>query len=205
LSLGIVHARALSLDYPDSNNVGLAKPLSKKGGTSVKELSELALTFLVSVALAVGVTSSAFAQKSLKDQVVGTWTPGSVENVNKDGIRRQEFGPNPKGIYVFEPTGYYVVVLTRPDVPKYASNDRLMGTAEENTAAAQGVLAFFGTYTVNEADRNITLHVDGSSYPNINGADRKFAVTKLTEDELDYSVPTPTAGAAAQAVLKRVK
>ena len=95
--------------------------------------------------------------------------------------------------------------LTRPDVPKYASNDRLMGTAEENTAAAQGVLAFFGTYTVNEADRVIALHVDGSSYPNINGADRKFAITKLTGDELDYSILTPTADAATYVVLKRAK
>jgi Lipocalin-like domain len=108
-------------------------------------------------------------------------------------------------MYIFEPNGYYVVVLTRPDVPKYASNDRLMGTAEENAAAAQGVLAFFGTYTVNEADRIIELHVDGSSYPNINGADRKFVITKLTGDELDYSILTPTAGAAAYVVLKRAK
>ena len=163
------------------------------------------LTALVGVVLVVGITSNALAQKSLKDQIMGTWTAISVENVNKDGSRRQEFGPSPKGMYIFEPNGYYVVVLTRPDVPKYASNDRLMGTAEENTAAAQGVLAFFGTYTINEADRIIELHVDGSSYPNINGADRKFVVTKLTGDELDYSILTPTAGAAAYVVLKRAK
>jgi len=171
----------------------------------MKPLITLALTALVGVILSIGVTSSAFAQKSLKDQLVGTWIPLSVENVSKDGSRRQEFGPNPSGIYIFQPDGHYVVMLIRPGAPKYASNDRLMGTAEENTAAAQAVLAFFGTYSVNEAEHFIALHVDGSSYPNINGADRKFAITKLTEDELDYSILTPTAGAAAYVALKRVK
>jgi|SRR5208282_6769085 len=171
----------------------------------MKPLIRSALTALVGVILSIGVTSSAFAQKSLKDQLIGTWMPLSVENVSKAGDRRQEFGPNPNGIFIFEPNGHFVVVLTRPGVPKYASNDRLEGTAEENTAAAQGVLAFFGTYSVNEVDHFIALHVDGSSYPNINGADRKFTITKLTEDELDYSVLAPTAGAAVYAVLKRIK
>ena len=171
----------------------------------MKTLIRLALTALLGVVLGIGVTSIAFAQESLKQQIVGAWTVVSVENVNKDGTRRQEFGPNPKGIIIFESNGYYTAMFTRPDVPKYASNDRLMGTAEEYSAAAQGVLAFFGTYSVNEADHFIALHVDGSSYPNINGADRKFGITKLTGDELDYSILTPTAGAAAYVILKRAK
>ena len=171
----------------------------------MKRYVRVALAGLVGAVLSVGATRNALAQGLVKDLIVGTWAPISVENVNKDGSRRQEFGPNPKGIYIFEPNGYYVVVLSRPDVPKYASNDRLMGTAEEYAAAAQGVLAFFGTYTVSEADRIIALHVDGSSYPNISGADRKFTITKLTGDELDYSILTPTAGAAAYVVLKRAR
>jgi hypothetical protein len=171
----------------------------------MKPLIRLALTVLVGVVFAVGALSSAFAQKSLKDQLIGTYTPVSVENVAKDGSRRQEFGPRPNGIYIFEPDGHYAVMLMVADLPKYASNDRMLGTAEENKATVQGILVFFGTYSVNDADRSIMLHVDGSSYPNINGADRKFAITKLTGDELDYSILAPTTGARADVVLKRVK
>ena len=164
----------------------------------------LVLTALVGGVLIVGITSNAFAQKPLKDQIVGTWTAISVENVNKDGSRRQEFGPSPKGMYIFEPNGYYVVVLTRPDVPKYASNDRLMGTAEENTAAAQGVLAFFGTYTVNEADHTLNFHIERSTFPNWSGTDQKRSVT-ITGDEMKYTNAAASGGGKAELVWKRAK
>jgi hypothetical protein len=39
-------------------------------------------------------------------------------------------------------------------------------TPAEDKATVQGAIAYFGTYTVNEADRSYTNHVDGSSYPN---------------------------------------
>jgi hypothetical protein len=46
--------------------------------------------------------------------------------------------------------------------PKFASNNRATGTPEENKAVVQGLIAFFGTYSVNEADRTFTMHVEGS-------------------------------------------
>ncbi len=33
-------------------------------------------------------------------------------------------------------------------------------------AAAQGVLSYFGTYTVNEADKSFTMQIERSSFPN---------------------------------------
>jgi hypothetical protein len=49
--------------------------------------------------------------------------------------------------------------------PKYAANDRMQGTADENKATAQGTITYFGTYTVS-ADRMISIEIIGSSFPN---------------------------------------
>jgi len=103
----------------------------------------------------------------------------------------------------FEHNGHFVFVLTRSDLPKYASNNRLTGTAEENQAAVRGALAQFGTYTVNDADHSLMLHIVGSSYPNIVGVDRKFIITAATKTELKWTVPAATTGGTVTVVLKR--
>jgi hypothetical protein len=162
----------------------------------------LALIALVGAGLAIGGGAAAQA-KSLKQQIVGTWTYVSVEITKSDGSHIQTFGDKPNGVAVFDRNGHFVVVLTRPDLPKYASNSRLTGTAEENQATVQGSFAQFGTYKVNDADHSLTLHIVGSSYPNIVGADRKFIITAITKTEMKWTIPAATSGGAAATVLKR--
>jgi hypothetical protein len=67
-------------------------------------------------------------------------------------------------------------------------------TPAEDKATVQGAIAYFGTYTVNEADRSYTNHVDGSSYPNWNGTDLKQVVESITADELKIRNPAPSYG-----------
>jgi hypothetical protein len=62
-------------------------------------------------------------QKSIKDQLVGTWTVTSQEQARKDGSKVERFGANPKGITIFEANGRFATILARPDLPKLASND----------------------------------------------------------------------------------
>ncbi|HEV2162450.1 MAG TPA: lipocalin-like domain-containing protein [Stellaceae bacterium] len=164
----------------------------------------LALTTLVGAVLAIGIAGNAPAQtKSIKQQIVGTWEFVSVEITKPDGSRVQPFGDKPNGIAVFERDGHFVIAVTRPGMPKYASNSRLTGTADENQAAVRGSLSQFGTYTINQADHSLMLHVTGSSYPNIVGVDRKFIVTAVTKTELKWTIPAATTGGSAMTVLKR--
>ena len=68
-----------------------------------------------------------------------------------------------------------MVVLTRADLPKFAANDRTAGTPEENKAVVQGSLAYFGTDTVDEAAKIITTHIEGCTFSNWIGTDRKLS------------------------------
>ena len=88
---------------------------------------------------------SAFAQTA-KD-LVGTWKSVSTIVTGPDGRKSEPFGPNPNSVLVFDANGRFVLVNTRPDLPKFASNNRMQGTAEENKAIVQGSIAYFGTYS----------------------------------------------------------
>jgi hypothetical protein len=93
--------------------------------------------------------------------------------------------------------------LMRSELPKFASNNRQEGTAEENRAIVQGVLCYFGTYSVNEADHTLNFHIESSSFPNWNGTDQKRSFT-ITGDELTYIAPGASGG-TAHVVWKRAK
>ena len=62
------------------------------------------------------------------------------------------------------------------DRPKFASNNRMIGTPYEYKASSQGVVAYFGTYTVSEPDRIVTLHIERSSFPNWDGTDAEAVI-----------------------------
>jgi hypothetical protein len=91
------------------------------------------------------------------------------------------------------------------EFPKLRSKDRLRTTADEDKAVAHGVLSFFGTYTVSEADSSINFRVARSSYPNqVTGKDTPRHVT-LTGDQLRFDNSVPTAGGKVVIVWKRIE
>ena len=135
-------------------------------------------------------------QKSLKEQLVGTWRLVSVDNVRDDGSKIELFGPNPKGILIYTSDGYFALVNTRSDPPKLASNSR---DPEEYKGVVQGSIAYFGTYSVNEADNVITAQIEGSTFANmIAGPNQKRIITSLTVDELKFTNLASTSGATLQ-------
>src|SRR5262249_38049051 len=89
--------------------------------------------------LCLGVVSPTLAQTA--KELVGTWTVVSGETVRPDGGRTPTFGDNPKGNLVFTSDGRFVYLYSRGDLPKFASNNRTTGTADENKAVVQGSIS----------------------------------------------------------------
>ena len=105
-------------------------------------------------------------EKPLKKQLVGTWNLVSAETVRADGSRFPTFGQNPRGIVFFDGAGNYALQFMSATLPRFSSNNRTTGSAEENKAVVTGSIAHFGTYTVNEADKTFTVYVASSTFPN---------------------------------------
>ena len=138
-------------------------------------------------------------------ELVGTWTLVS-NTLERDGKKTDFFGANPQGRLIYDANGHVSVIITRSDLPKFASNNREAGTPEENKAVVQGSIAFFGTYSVSETDKTITIHIESCTFPNWNGTDRKSSFN-ISGDELSTTViGAPSTGTGtAHAVWKRAK
>jgi Lipocalin-like domain len=145
-------------------------------------------------------------QKSLREQLIGTWMLVSVHNVRSDGSRIDASGPNPKGIVIYTSDGHFTFVNTRSDLPKFASNSRSQGTPEEYQAVVQGSIAYFGTYSVDEVDKVIIVQIEGSRFANLIGRpNEKRIITSLTADELKFRDPATPSGATLELAWTRAK
>ena len=158
---------------------------------------------LVLLTLALLPSSAISKEKSLREQLVGTWKIVRVNNARPDGSIKQIFGPSPKGIAVFDARGNTVIVLMRSGRPKFAANNRDLGTPDEYKATVQGTHAYFGTYSVIEKDKTLVFHVEGNTFPNQEGMDTKRLIS-FNGDEFTWITPKPSVGGKSEAVWKRV-
>src|SRR5260370_22877791 len=118
----------------------------------------LSISAVTAFGLALLSSSALAQQKSLKEQLVGTYTLVSVASTARDGTKIDLFGASPKGLITFDAAGHYAQTVVRSHRPKFNANNRLEGTAEENKAALAGGVGQFGTWSVNEADKSLNLH-----------------------------------------------
>lgn len=137
--------------------------------------------------------------QAVKDQFVGTWKLISIRYVRPNGAAVEPFGPNAKGMLVFDGLHFSTAVMAA-GLSKFKSNNRMIGTPREYEEISHGVVAYFGTYSVDEATGIVTLHIERSSFPNWEGTDqkRKFSFSK---DQLRYSAASTTANPAEAAEL----
>ena len=149
---------------------------------------------------------SAAAQKSLKEQIVGTWDFTIAEVTAADGKKSFPFGETPKGILIFTPDGRFAQIHVASDVPKFASGNRLTGTPEEYAAINRRSLSVFGTYTVDEEKKTVTYKIISSTFPNWEGEAQARTIDKLTADEFVNTNPNVAGGRGSAAnYYKRVK
>jgi hypothetical protein len=95
---------------------------------------------LVFLALA-SIASGALAQtqgKTLEAQLVGHWR---LVSVSVDGAT--PYGPDPAGSMFLDAGGHYAVIVV--------------------TAGSARSIAYFGTYTVDDSESSITMHVDATT------------------------------------------
>jgi hypothetical protein len=164
-----------------------------------KSLGVLSILLLT---LGLGIGDSGAQQKTLKEQLVGTWTFISSTGKAPDGS--PTWGANPKGLLIFTDNGSYSSIIVRADVPKFATSNRLQGTPEENKAAVHGAIATFGKYTVDEAKKSFTVRFEASTYPNNTGAEQTRPFT-ISGDELKVMNPASSAGGQSELLYKRAQ
>ena len=118
--------------------------------------------------------SSVLAQeKTLKQQIQGPWSLVSCNNTNAKGEKAAYCANNSRGIMILAGNGNYAVTA-------------IAGGRKD--AEAPGAAAIFGTWSVNEADKTLTLHEVGSSNPANEGTDLKLNIN-LNGEEMRITGP----------------
>jgi hypothetical protein len=131
-----------------------------------------------------------------KDAFVGFWKLAASEFRWSDGEVADLYGSDAAGMIIYGARGQMSVQIMRPNRPAFASGDSRRGTPDEIKAAFEDYLAYFGTYTVDEAERTVTHHMRGSLFPNWVGHDLK-RYYEFSGDRLTLCTP-PMATAGRQ-------
>jgi Lipocalin-like domain len=143
-------------------------------------------------------------EKSLKDQLVGTWIYVSSTGKRDDGSTVPR--PSLQGAVTYTSDGRFHFITARTDAPKLASSDPSRPTPEEAMAIASGSIAYTGTYTVDENTKTIHADVETSTFPNLVGAaNQRRIITSITADEMKFTNPRTPAGVTLDFVWKRAR
>ena len=164
--------------------------------------SMLRSAVLLGVAVADLVMVTPSSSHDAKD-LIGTWTLVSVVT-ERDGRKSDAYGPNAKGLLVFDANGRYSIIFIAAGLPKFLSGNRSSGTADENKAVVAGSLAHFGTYVVDEADKSFTFHIERATFPNWEGKSNKRSFA-IVGDKLRFIDPHASGGGVATTIFERAK
>jgi hypothetical protein len=152
--------------------------MSRKAMKLMSLLPVVACIALASVALSQNKAPAKPPLSTLQKQLIGTWRLISFEDRTDEKDPNSEwtypYGKNPKGYVVYDETGHVTIQMMRTPPPaKFASGDDNKPTPEEAKAAYEGYVAYFGTYTIDEASHSVIHHVEGSLSPSYIGTDQK--------------------------------
>jgi hypothetical protein len=136
-------------------------------------MKKLILTLLALVLSGAAMLLCGQSQDSLRAQLVGTWRFVSSTQQLADGTTRPDpqTGPKGTGYLVYSKTGQMCVVVGNSDRLRW--NSVPAPTEAEVRNAWDGLVAYAGTFQVNETERAVLHHIEVDRIPNLAGADRK--------------------------------
>ena len=144
-------------------------------------------------------------QKSLKEQIVGTWQTVSLVQERDDGSKVPYYGGKVKGLSIYTSDGHFSQMNYQSDMPKIASGNRQTATPDEAQTVVRQSYAIFGTYTVNPADGTYTVRIEGSTFPNEIGREQVRNDSNVG-NEMVFTNPAPASGGkGAINTLRRVE
>jgi hypothetical protein len=114
--------------------------------------------------------SGEFAKK-----LIGSWTLTSTDDFYEDGRKVNRWGANVTGSAIFDETGHFNLIIMGDDLPVKSATPNF---------SSKMVIAYFGTYTVDESEKTVSYKIQKSTHPAFDGITRLVKVQSLTDMEL---------------------
>jgi hypothetical protein len=189
--------------YSEINNLGFHR-LRSLGAVIAFFFASVRISTITAFGVAL-INSAAVGQSanSDKERFIGSWTLVSLTS-GEGANQTLPYGPNPRGTMMVDANGRFSITVVRSDLPKFTSNNRMSGVPEENKAVVQGSIAYWGTYSIDEATHVLTVNIEGSTFPNFSGG-TQTRILSFDGDEVTYFNPTPSMGGSAKVTYRRAK
>jgi len=129
------------------------------------------------------------------DWLKGTWKLDSFTATDEDGVAIDVMGAGATGFICYSDDGWVSVQIVKADRMRYSIPDVEGGTTEETLAAARGLFAYAGKYTVDEENAIVYHHLEFSLIPNWVGSKQKRYITRESDDVLVLSADPVRIGA----------
>lgn len=102
---------------------------------------------------------------SLSSELPGTWVLQSRIDVTPNGERRPDplLGEDPVALLIYDRTGHFAAQFMKRD--RLERVEAAPANARNNTQARGGYDAYFGTYSVDDANGTVTQRLMGSLSP----------------------------------------
>ena len=164
----------------------------------MKKRNLLGLSVIVACGLALLPGSDVSQQKSLKAQLAGTLTLVSVSEAYQDGRKETPWGPAVKGAVSFDPNGKVMLMIIGADLPNPSAKPQ---------ESSRQVVAYFGTYAVDDVASAVTYTAERATTPAFDGLARKASVTVDGDELTQKSAPIagPQGTFVPNLVFKRAK
>jgi Lipocalin-like domain len=120
--------------------------------------------------------------KSAKEKIVGAWSLVSIYDEAPDGKKYEPWGPGVQGFLIYTAGGRVSSQVISADRDKAASKNPRMPVGQ--------AIAYFGSYSVDEATMTITSRIERCTFPAWDGIVRVSKIASLSDDELEVESAT---------------
>jgi hypothetical protein len=119
------------------------------------------VAFGAALGLALAPSQAPSQEKSFKEAIIGPWIITSVFDEYQNGEKKDNWGGPVKGQLTFGRTGRFTTIIIGPSVASMKTDDPRKPDSL--------VVAYYGSYTVDEAGKKINGKIEGASYsPRVN-------------------------------------
>ena len=148
--------------------------------------------FIIGLGGTVGWSPFASSQPGVSDPdvprlVAGTWIFVASQTIDADGARTDRWGPDVKGILMFDGQDRFAQIIMRPP-------SLLFGTR---------AFSAFGTYSIDRKVNAIITSIEGSSNPGAVGLVQHRTIVTLTDRELRYVNSRTASGEMIESAWRR--
>jgi hypothetical protein len=123
-------------------------------------------------------------ETAIRRTLLGTWKLVLIEDTLKDGSKRYEFGPHPKGFLTYSADGYMCATLMNPDRPKWQNPGS--PTQADKASAFDGFFGYCGRYEIDTTKSELIHLPEVSSGPGFIGT-RQVRPYRFEGNQLIFS------------------